>query len=563
MSDATARIDALAAAMFQHQLASAPVYASQIGFSAHVSELPPISEQDRARQRHTLTFLRERVAAVDPGALDAERGITRTMLLREITDRLSEISAAAETYTVAPIPQTGLAAAMLVELPQTMLVTPGDGDAYVDRCRKLPAWLRHASDRLGAGRAAGRTPVRRLVANTVALLDAYLAMPLTDDPILSVADPAEGARPGWRDRLAEVIRDEVRPAFCRYRDDLSNAVLPTSRDDGRPGLAYLPGGGELYHELAAQHTTTSHDADELHRTGLDEVERLTDQMCELGERVFGTSDLAAITHRLRTDAELFFTSSDEIAAAARDNMLRAQRALPDWLTTVPTTDCVVLPMTPLESENGDLGHYQWPAADGSRPGTYWINTTHPRTRPRFESAVLAFHESVPGHHTQLALAQELPEQCEYRRHAHVTAFVEGWALYAERLADEMGLYRSDLDRIGMVSFGLWRACRLVVDTGMHAHGWTRRQAVDYVVDHTALTSKNVDNEVDRYISWPGQALGYLVGRLELERLRDRAQRRLGPRFRLPQFHGELLGHGALPWSVLDTVLDHAEGETAT
>jgi uncharacterized protein (DUF885 family) len=212
-------------------------------------------------------------------------------------------------------------------------------------------------------------------------------------------------------------------------------------------------------------------------------------------------------------------------------------------------------MSPFEVENGDLGHYQWPSDDGSRPGTYWLNTYKPRTRPRFESQVLAFHESVPGHHTQLALAHELADQPAFRRHAYVTAFSEGWALYVERLADEMGLYSGDINRLGMISFDFWRACRQVVDTGMHSMGWSRRRAVDYMVEHSALTRKNVENEIDRYIGWPGQALGYMIGRLEIRKLRAEAERRLGSQFVLRDFHSELIGHGSLPLSVLGEVMN--------
>jgi uncharacterized protein (DUF885 family) len=199
-----------------------------------------------------------------------------------------------------------------------------------------------------------------------------------------------------------------------------------------------------------------------------------------------------------------------------------------------------------------------PAADGSRPGRYYINTSAPETRPRYEAEVLAYHESIPGHHLQLTIAQELEGIPEFRKYSGVTAFVEGWGLYAERLSDGMGLYSSDLDRLGVLSFDSWRACRLVVDTGMHAMGWTRSQAIDFMVENSALAKNNIVNEVDRYIAWPGQALAYKTGQLEMIRLRQEAKARLGVRFDIRKFHDALLGSGAVPLEALRMIIHDYE-----
>ena len=199
-----------------------------------------------------------------------------------------------------------------------------------------------------------------------------------------------------------------------------------------------------------------------------------------------------------------------------------------------------------EEKHSTIAYYRPPAADGSRPGRYYINTSAPETRPRYEAEALAYHESVPGHHLQIAIAQELTGTPEFRKNSGVTAFVEGWGLYSERLADEMGLYTSDLDRIGILSFDSWRACRLVVDTGMHAMGWTREQAIRFMLENTALAENNIVNEVDRYITWPGQALAYKTGQLEMMKLRRAAEARLGKGFDIRRFHDALLGDGAVP-----------------
>lgn len=552
MSAAAALVDELAAQAFTEFLAAQPLYASQLGYREYISALTDISEAGRERRRAQLQGTRSKAAAIQEGALDEERRITRTMLLRQASDELLAIEAGADTYTVTPLPQTGAAAALLVSAPRAVLQDGADAEAYLQRLAAMPAWLRTATERLDSGAAGGRRPVQRLVRNASDQLTAYLDAPLTDDPLLGVPTPA-GAAPDWRDRLDALVRDQVRPAFAAHRDHLRSAVLPAARSDDRPGLAALPDGPALYQRLAAAHTTTDLSAEQIHQTGVDLVAELTEEMRELGERPLGTSDFGQITDRLRRDPELYFTTSEEVAATAEESLRRAERALPAWLGLLPEAPCQVLPMPPFEVENGDLGHYQWPSRDGSRPGTYWINTYRPKTRPRFEAQTLAFHESVPGHHTQLAVCHELENQSEFRRHARVTAFTEGWALYCERLADEMGLYTESSYRLGMISFDFWRATRLVVDTGMHAMGWSRDAAVSYMFKHSALTRKNIENEVDRYIGWPGQALGYMLGRLQIRRLREQAEKRLGADFVLRDFHTDLIGHGSLPLSVLAEV----------
>jgi len=236
-------------------------------------------------------------------------------------------------------------------------------------------------------------------------------------------------------------------------------------------------------------------------------------------------------------------------------LARARAAIPKWFGNLPKTECEVVRMQEHEEKHSTIAYYLQPAADGSRPGRYYINTSDPKTRPVYEAEALAYHESIPGHHLQIAIAQELEGVPEFRRHSGVTAFVEGWGLYSERLADEMGLYSSDLDRLGMLSYDSWRACRLVVDTGMHAKGWTRAQAISFMLENSALAENNIVNEVDRYICWPGQALAYKTGQLEILSLRQQAQRRLGKRFSIKEFHDALLKNGAVPLQTLRNIME--------
>jgi uncharacterized protein (DUF885 family) len=254
--------------------------------------------------------------------------------------------------------------------------------------------------------------------------------------------------------------------------------------------------------------------------------------------------------RLRDDRDLRFGAGEEIVDTVTGALRRAEEAVPDWFAGYDIAPCVVREMDPAEAENSVLGYYVAPAADGSRPGAHVVNTYRPELRARFEYEVLAFHESVPGHHLQIAVAQSRGDLPRFRRFTYFDAHGEGWGLYTERLSDEMGLYTSELGRLGMVSFDAWRACRLVVDTGLHAFGWSRDRAIAFMVEHTALASNNIANEVDRYLAIPGQALAYKLGQREILRVRDGAQAALGPAFDIRSLHDAVLGLGAVGLSTL-------------
>jgi uncharacterized protein (DUF885 family) len=318
---------------------------------------------------------------------------------------------------------------------------------------------------------------------------------------------------------------------------------------------HVPNGEDAYRRLIHAYTALDLVPGDVHETGLQEVARINGEMEALGERVFGTRDRSAILRRLRTDPEMHFRTRDEVEEKARDALARAKAAIPRFFGRLPKADCEVVRMGEHEEKHSTIAYYRQPAADGSRPGRYYINTYAPETQPRYEAEVLAYHESIPGHHLQIAITQELEGLPAFRNHLGITAYTEGWGLYTERLSDEMGLYTADVDRIGVLSYDALRACRLVVDTGMHAKGWTRTQAIDFMLANTALAENNIVNEVDRYIAWPGQALAYKVGQLEIRRLRADAERRLGSRFDLRAFHDAVLENGAVSLETLRTAID--------
>jgi uncharacterized protein (DUF885 family) len=387
-------------------------------------------------------------------------------------------------------------------------------------------------------------------------LDDVLARPDAEGPLL--APLTERPQTGWSDaewdafasELEKVVGDSVRPALATFRAFVVDEIAPRSRPDDQAGIGNLPGGQELYRSLVRAHTTTGLTPDEIHAIGLREVERIDAETAELGERVLGATTLAATQDALRSDPALHFENGEQIEAVADASLRRAEATVAEWFGRVPRAACVVTRMLPHEEKHSTIAYYREPAEDGSRPGRYYINTWEPATRPRYEAEALAFHEAVPGHHLQVAIAQELTGLPSFRRHGLTTAYVEGWGLYSERLANEMGLYSGDLDRLGMLSYDSWRATRLVVDTGMHAMGWSIQQAVDFMLAHSALARNNIVNEVDRYLGRPGQALAYKIGQLEIVRLRTESQQRLGAAFDIRAFHDAVLGHGPLPLETL-------------
>jgi len=441
------------------------------------------------------------------------------------------------------------------------LETPDDGSRMVSRWREMGSYtdrqLATLRASLADGRVASVSPIRR----TISVLEEVLDAPTEEWPLLdplATLDELDGwsgdERSRFADRLRASVEETIRPSFIRLHDALVLEVLPAARPDSDPGMCAVSGGVEGYHHLIRMHTSLAVDAEHLHRTGHDEIERIDGEIVELARRTLGVGSLALALDALRADPTLFFDSRREVFDKAAASLERASDVVPAWFGRLPGTSCAILEMPGHEEDHVGAAYYRPAAEDGTRPGQYVVNTSNPRERPRYEAEALAYHEAVPGHHLQGALAQELHGLPDFRRHLGPTAYFEGWGLYAERLADEMGLYTGDLDRLGMLSFDAWRAARLVVDTGIHAKGWSRQDAIDYMLAHTALSPRAVHAEVDRYIALPGQALAYKTGQLELLRMRQQAQARLGSAFDIRGFHDAILSDGALPLPTLAEVV---------
>jgi uncharacterized protein (DUF885 family) len=437
----------------------------------------------------------------------------------------------------------------------TALLTDADAvSGYIQRLSQLSEYFDRVAERYQAAARDGRISTQVGLRQGMAQLEGHLAKDLAADRLTSVALPDSVDHPASRAAMARVVEDDVRPAMRRLLARLE-AELPAARPDDKVGISFAPDGAEGYLAAVRRHTTTGLSPSEIHQIGLDTLAALQAEWAELGGRVLGTSDVPAILSRLREDQALRFTDSAQIVRTVTDALARAEAARDDWFPAYQIADCVIEEIDPVEAGNAALAYYRPPAAGGLRPGAHCVLTAQPQDRFTYEYEALAFHESTPGHHLQIASAQTLPLPA-YRRFldAEVCGYVEGWGLYCERLADEMGLYTSDLQRLGMLSFDSLRACRLVVDTGMHYYGWSRARAAEFMWDNTATTRANVTNEIDRYIAWPGQALAYMIGRREIRRLRELAASQFGPRFDIRAFHGVVLGNGAVPLGVLDQLV---------
>jgi uncharacterized protein (DUF885 family) len=541
----------LADRYWEEHLRDDPLKATEIGDRRYDDRLPDIRVESVARQRRRLAGLSATVAGLNPDELDDADQTTRDALLQAIESDLAMIDADLVRHTVSPA--SGPQVAFLNLADYQPADTSEAREAMVARWQAIGPWVDELIANLDRGRAEGAVGVRMLVDRSIAELDELMARPDESWPLVSPSDNPDleaGTRARFRESLLRATADSIRPAFRRYRDFLHDTIAPVARDDDHPGLVHLPGGEETYAALARVDTTTDATPQQIHEVGLREIERIDEELRTQGERRLGTSSLPETLARLRGDPALHFSTRDEVAEVAQASLDRANAAVPRFFGRLPSLPCVVVRMLPHEEEHSTIAYYRDPVPDGSRPGRYYINTSAPETRPRYEAEALAFHESVPGHHLQVALAQELVDLPAFRRHGMVTAYVEGWGLYAERLADEMDLYSGELAHFGIASFDAWRASRLVVDTGMHAMGWTRDQAIDFMLRHTALGVNNIANEVDRYIAWPGQALAYKIGQLELLRLRAEARERLGGRFDIRRFHDAVLTVGPLPLGTL-------------
>jgi uncharacterized protein (DUF885 family) len=392
----------------------------------------------------------------------------------------------------------------------------------------------------------------------IAQMDALIAGTGEDQPFLS--PPSRDKTPEFQKTYRAMFESEIVPALERYRAFLKAEYLPAARE--AVSVTANPDGAACYDASVRYFTTVAVPAKEIHAIGLARMETLTKEMQAIGERSFQIADVPTLLKTVRTDRRYLFKSRDELIGYSQAALARAKAAAPNWFGILPKADVDIQPY-PRYREKDAGGEYNSPAEDGSRPGLFYISAYQAETKTRSDAESTAFHETIPGHHLQGAIALERRENHPIGRYFYYSGFSEGWGLYSERLADEMKLFSSDLDRLGMLSSQAFRAARLVVDTGLHALGWSRQQAIDYMLAHTTMPAADARSEIDRYIIWPGQATSYMLGMIEIRKLRDEAEQRMGPRFDIKAFHDRVLEDGSVPLTFLTSKIRRWAAETTT
>jgi uncharacterized protein (DUF885 family) len=552
---AAAELERLSEEFFDVAHRADPFGATQVGASGFDALVPDPSRAGAAHDAQQIARVEAELSRVDVGRLDQAGRVNSAVMAHlawaarsDLEHGLWEANLSAGGYVS---PQ----AMVFMSVPTALLDSADAVDSYLRRLRGLGEYFDAVTHRYAEAKRDGRIPTAVGTRQAMEQIEGHLARDVTDDLMVTVRLPDGVDQAAVRREAAGIVDGEIRPALRRLLACQRDELLPVARPDEQVGIKFVPGGTEGYRAAVRKHTTTELSPEEIHQIGLDCLAALQEEWAELGGRVLGITDVPAILERLRDDPALRFTSSAEIVRTVTDALQRAEDARDGWFPRFDIPDCVIEEIDPVEAGNAPLAYYRPPAAGGLRPGAHCLLTTEPMQRYVYEYEALSFHESTPGHHLQIASSQTLPLPA-FRRFldAEVCGYVEGWGLYCERLADEMGLYTSDLQRLGMLSFDSLRACRLVVDTGMHHYGWSRSQATDFMWRNTATTRANVRNEIDRYIGWPGQALAYMVGRREIQRLRAEAERQLGPDFDIRAFHGTVLGNGAVPLGVLEQLV---------
>ena len=558
--DADRAMDALVEEYFDSQLELSPMNATAIGESRYDDRLdqstsPGFREKAIGIQRAYL----DRARRLDPAQLSPPARITYDIFVGEREQALEGQK----------FPEELMPFNQMSSLPMDLAVygsgagpqpfaNAQDYDRFLARARQFPRWADDAIAMMREGMARGITVPRAAMTKVVPQLrdlatarveDSIFWAPLEAMPAGIPADEARRITDAYRAALAR----EVLPAYRRLADFVERDYLPASRTS--VGWSDLPDGAAWYRWRVRESITMKMEPGQIHELGLAEVARIRGEMLAVKERVGFAGDLDAFFKHLEEDPKFYFGSEGELIDAYRDVKHRIDELLPKMFADFPRADYEIRPVEAFRAASAAGASYQSPSADGKRPGIFYINTFNLKAQPRFGLETLSLHEAAPGHHFQISIQQELTGLPRYRRFNNYTAYAEGWALYAESIGKELGLFTDPYQWYGRLSDEMLRAMRLVVDTGLHAKGWTREQAIRYMLDNSSLAESDVVAEVERYIVWPGQALGYKVGQLHITALRANAEKQLGSVFDVREFHSQILRDGALPMDVLSAKVD--------
>jgi uncharacterized protein (DUF885 family) len=538
---------------WQEDLVDDPISATATGDTRYNHLLPNLSiEAIDARQKKNYTRLAA-LRKIKRDKLDKPDQLNYDLFEREIKTRIGEYQFKPWVFAVRP----GEGPQMLAEVAEfAPFKTVKDYDNWVARINAagpyIDQWIVQLQQAVTERNTQPRVIVNKILEQMKGPLTADAEANPFYAPLKKIPDSIPAAEKARLQAAAKAaIQTVAIPAYQRLDTFFRNVYLPGSRDS--VGIYDIPGGEQYYRNRINYFTTVENmDAARIHNLGLEEVKRIRAEMEKTLEGINFLGTLDQFLGFIRNDPRFFYKTPEELMAAYEKSARGIEPQLPKLFGRLPKTPFGIRAIPAATAPTTTTAYYQPPSLDGSRPGNYYVNLYKPETRPMWEVEALTAHESVPGHHLQIALAYELTGLPEFRRNAGYTAFIEGWALYSEKLGYDLGLYQDDFSKFGQLNYDMWRAVRLVVDTGMHSFKWTRDQAIYYFKQNTGKSDLDITNEIDRYISWPGQALAYKVGQLRIQALRAEAEKALGDRFDIRAFHDQLLGGGALPLSVLET-----------
>ncbi len=553
-----ARRDALAALLdeqWEYTMRTSPEWASMLGDKRYNDQISDFSEEAiETRLAESREFL-ERFDAIDTSGFTVQEALNRDLMVHRLE---RGIEGARFTPWRMPVNQMSGIHLMAPQMVSMLSFTEiKDYDDLISRYRKLPTAFDQAMDHMRKGMAEGLIPPKFLLEKVVQQAAGLAGMPAEASPFAQpLGSFPEGVPPEEQERIREemlaAIRDDILPAYERFTEFVRDEYAPAGREE--PGMWSLPEGEERYAFLVKVQTTSDLTPEEIHEIGLAEVEALEEEMRRVASSL-GYDDLESFNAALEGMPELRPQSREEILEIYRGHIDAMYEKLPELFGRLPQAKVEVLPVEEFREREAAGAQYMRPAPDGSRPGRVMVNTNDPTARKTIDMESTAYHEGVPGHHLQLTIAQELPELPRFRQQGGYTSYVEGWALYSERLGREVGLFSNPYSDYGRLQDEMLRAIRLVVDTGFHFKGWSREDVVQFFRDHSAIDEITIQSETDRYIVWPGQALSYKIGQVKILELRERAETELGEVFDVRAFHDEILGAGALPLDILEGRID--------
>jgi uncharacterized protein (DUF885 family) len=549
-NDAPARLHALFEESWQRELDRSPIEATYFGDLRNASRWDAIglAAQDAKAKEHEGALAR--LAAIPRADLSAEDAVNYDLFKHRQEEGV--LDHRWKLFLLPIQPRSGIQT--LADIADVIpFTTPRAYEDWNQRLVLFPKYMDETIELLTEGARSGIVQPKIVMQRVTAQIEKHIVDDPTKSPFFGPYQKASTIPPEARERYASeakrAITERVVPAFQKLRTFWTATYLPACKDE--VGAWQLPDGRERYAYLVQKHTTTRLTPEEVHAIGLREVARIRSAMEAEKARAAFKGNLREMFEYMRTDARFFYADGAELLVAYRDLAKRIDPLLAPLFKRLPRTPYGVLPIPDAIAPDTTTAYYRGPAADGSRAGTYFVNLYQPKSRPKWEMTALTLHEAVPGHHLQVALAQEQANLPSFRRYHGYTAFSEGWALYAESLGQEMGVYDDPWTKMGQLTYEMWRAVRLVLDTGIHALKWDRRRAIDFFMENAPKMELDIVNEVDRYIAWPGQALAYKIGELKIQELRKKRREELGARFDLAAFHDAVLRHGSVPLDLLE------------